>query len=247
MRRRFTLSLLLAFCLAACRGPAFGDHPRPALAVDAVAWEPFLAECAPDASGRHGCPPLGRAGALGCDVLALPDDLLGGLDPAWPLARCEIHPVLHDDDLQGIMQTLQESGDYLYRGGGFWPVFPRYLIQDGAGLNLLKGPADLQEAFASIESVEEALSYALAATGLDAYYGLERERGLAYAVDTLEDTHVAETGAGYTVLLYRYQVFGCGPHWTSAVEVAVHRDGSWSQARTRDVYHDPEEDGLCVD
>lgn len=245
--RNWFLLIVLCSCLAACGGSAFVNHPKPSLAVDTVAWEPFLAECPPDASGRHGCPPESRVGALGCDVLALADDLLGGLDPAWPIARCEIHPVSHDDDLQEIMEALEASGDYLYRGGGLWPVFTRYVIQDGVGLRLVKGPPDLQAAYAPIETPDEALSYALAATGLDARYGLQRERGLVYAVDTLEDTHVTESDEGYIVLLYRDQIFGCGPHWTSAVEVAVQRDGSWSQERIWDVYRDPEHDGLCVD
>jgi hypothetical protein len=205
------------------------------------------AQCPATEYGRRDCLPGSELAELGCDAVSLADDLLGGLDPAYPLLVCEIHPVLHDDDLQGIMEGLEASGDYLLRGGGLWPVFTRYVILDGNSLRLLSNPAAMQAAYAPIESPEEALSYALAVTGLKALYGLQRETGLAYAVDALEDTHVTEADDGYTVLLYRTQVFGCGPHWTSAVEVLVQRDGSWSQARIWDVFRDPDQDGLCVD
>ncbi|MHB1317715.1 MAG: hypothetical protein ACYCYF_03750 [Anaerolineae bacterium] len=254
--RQGTLLFVLLMCLglASCGGPRIANHAPPAFAPLPDALESLAdAQCPATEYGRRECDPqsaLGfsiEAGGMGCDAVALPDALLGGLDPAYPLLLCEIHPVLHGEDLQEIMQGLEASGYYFFRGGGLWPVFTRYVIQDGEGLRLLKRPADLQATFAPIETPEEALSYALAATGLDARYGLQRESGMAYAVDALEDTYVTESDAGYRVLLYRHQVFGCGPHWTSAVEVLVEPDGSWSQPRTWDVFRDPDQDGLCVD
>ncbi|MFO7698451.1 MAG: hypothetical protein R6X16_15030 [Anaerolineae bacterium] len=249
MRRLVSFSLLfmLCACLLGCGGPTFVNYtppkmPPPPAGLVSLADE----QCPPTEYGRRDCLPGSALAELGCDVVSLPDDLLGGLDPAYPLLVCEIHPLLHDD-LPEIMEGLEASADYLLRGGGMWPVFTRYVIQDGDSLRLLGNPAAMQAAYAPIVSPEEALSYALAVTGDRALYGLRRESGLAYAVDALEDTHVSETDDGYAVLLYHHQVFGCGPHWTSAVEVLVQPDCSWSQARTWDVFRDPDQDGLCVD
>lgn len=248
MRYRFTLSLLFAFCLAACSGPEFVNHPRPALAVDSSAWQPYLAECPPDASGRHRCPPESAAGALGCDVLALPDDLLGGLDRDAPIARCELHARMDQDDGMALVREMEQSRNYVLSTGGlFAPSYTRYLtLQDGA-LTLLSNRQQLQAAYAPVESAEEALSLALAATGWRAYYGLQREDALEYEVDRLEDTHVTSTAEGFEVLLYVYQVFGCGPHWTDAVWLTVSRDGTLDVADRWHVYRNPDEDGLCAD
>jgi hypothetical protein len=255
--RRLILGLLpLIACtaLAACGGPRFVAHPPAALTPlpqDLVALADE--QCPATEYGRRECGPetaLGapvQTGGMGCDAVSLPGEELGGLDPAYPLLLCEIHPVLHGDGLQQIMKALEASGDYFYRGGGLWPVFTRYVIRSGDDLTLLSNAAAMQAAYAPIETPAEALSYAIAVTGLEAEYGLQRESGMVYAVDTLEDTHVTESEQGYTVLLYHYQVFGCGPHWTSAAEVLVARDGSWSQVRTWDVFRDPQQDGLCVD
>jgi hypothetical protein len=254
--RRLTPALLLLLCaaLAGCGGPAFVNQPTPVVAPlpsDLVALAD--SECPPTEYGRRVCSPesaLGssvESGGMGCDVVSLPGEELGGLDPAYPLLVCEIHPVLHGDNLQETMEALEASGDYFYRGGGLWPVFTRYVIRNGETLELLSNAAAMQAAYAPIETPEEALSYALAVTGLKASYGLRRESGMIYAVDEVEDTRVVESDEGYTVLLYHYQVFGCGPHWTSAAEILVTREGSWSQVRTWDVYRDPQQDGLCVD
>ena len=50
--------------------------------------------------------------------------------------------------------------------------YVRYAIMQDGQLKVLKSIADLQQAYAPIESEDEALSYALAATGLGVRYGL---------------------------------------------------------------------------
>ena len=97
---------------------------------------------------------------------------------------------------------------------------------------------ELQAVFAPVESANEALSYALAATGLYARYGIETHECTSvdcYLADTIEDTHVDETEGGYVVHLFSdYEPpCGCGTHITCAVRVSVTREGQISQARTR--------------
>jgi hypothetical protein len=82
---------------------------------------------------------------------------------------------------------------------------------------------------------------------LSAYYSLEFDPTYEYFVNELEDTHVDVVENGYIVHLYRYQVFGCGPHNTSAVDLLITNQGFVEEVTREAVYKDPSEDDLCVD
>ena len=114
-------------------------------------------------------------------------------------------------------------------------------------LRILKSIGDLGQTYAPIESEDEALSYALAATGLGVRYGLTAQTDLRYFVNRLEDTNVQQIPQGYQVHLFDYKVCGCGPHPTYAVDVLVTNDGQVRELNREKIYEDPAEDGLCVD
>jgi hypothetical protein len=40
---------------------------------------------------------------------------------------------------------------------------------------------------------------------------------------------------------------GCGPHFTFAVDLQVTRRGYIEEVKRKEVYKDPDMDGLCVD
>ena len=141
---------------------------------------------------------------------------------------------------------LDES-TYLYREGCRARLYVRYAIWRDGEFEVMQSQEDLGHVFAPIDSPDEALSYALAVTGLGVRYGLEAIKGYRYFVDELQDSHVVEEQDGYWVNLYDYQLCGCGPHTTAAVVVHVSRDGEVQEIDRWDVYEDPDEDGLCVD
>jgi hypothetical protein len=198
--------------------------------------------CAEDEFGGWTCPEDGPIAVLGCDAIASPDDLLGALDPAYPLARCLYYPTRHQ---QENPDALNE--ERLFNAGCLLPVHVRYVISRDGQFVSINNLAELQETYAPLESPEEALSFALAATGLEAKFGLQRQANFRYFVDQLEDTHTEEVDGDYEILLYHYQVCGCGPHTTSAVLLRVSRDGDVQETSTTPAYENPEEDGLCVD
>jgi hypothetical protein len=198
--------------------------------------------CKADEFGGWDCPDDSPITALGCDQIDEPGELLGALDPAYPIARCLYFPI----------QNQQENPDALaeprlFNEGCLLPVYVRYVVSQDAEFLTVNNITELQELFTPLESPEEALSYALAATGLEARYGLQRQPDYRYFQDTLEDTSVVEQDGGYEILLYHYQVCGCGPHTTSAVRLQVTREGEIEELSNNPVYEDPAEDGLCVD
>ena len=230
------ISLLASACSSSIRPPAVRNHPAPDLTVDTAAFE--TAGCALDDSGRNVCPPESPLGRSGCDYIAAPGDYLGGLEPKDPINLCW--------KLGAGGQALTKE-EYIYRDGCMLPLYARYVIQRDGQFVVLGSAADLKKAYAPITSAEEALSYAIAATGLPAYFGLEAPQGFRYFVDQLEDSHVTATDQGYLVYLYANKFCGCGPHTTSYVEVLIKPDGTLEETGRTPVFEDPEQDTLCID
>lgn len=218
------------------------NHPQPTLPpIDLAPFE--AAGCAFDEFGNGECPADSPFAGLGCDQLRKPDDLLGGLDPAYPLALCLYYPLQHTGQAQG--DPFDEPR--FYNDGCMMPVYVRYVIYKDGDFEILQTVDDLSATYALVGSPNEALSYSLAATGLSAYFDQQRQPGYRYFVEQLEDTTVRQVDEGYQINLYDYQVCGCGPHTTSMVTIEVFANGSFHTIEEQPVYENPEEDGLCVD
>lgn len=246
MRDRIFLAIGLFLFLGACR-PAvrFVDFERPDLTVN---FAPFdNADCPENEFGARYCAEGSELWELECDTIEAPSDLLGGFEPAYPIATCYFDPLLRFDDPGNIINRTMEEGKYFYVEGGFIPRFVRYVVYQDGRYTLVSNEDELKALFGPIEGPEEALSYALAATESNAAYDYSLESSYEYEVDEIEDTHVVETNDGFLVHLYHYQLYGCGPHYTSLVTYHVAHDGSLQEQSRTNVFRDPQEDGLCVD
>ena len=167
---------------------------------------------------------FGPSGSAVRDECRQISDAYGGLDPNHPTAVCT---------------KEWESGDQCLReSGGFIRMCERVIVYVDGTFQPIATLEELRDLFAPIESADEALSYALLATGYSAKYDPEDYRlavpdscdpgpdGYRYYVDELEDTHVVEVGNGYEINLFTSQVFGCAPHPVSSVPVQVEVDGT---------------------
>jgi hypothetical protein len=215
------------------------------LMVDFSVFE--AAGCPSDEYGRMYCEGDSPLAALGCDRIREPTELLGGLAPSYPIALCFIEPFRNPDESELADDRMPAEGEYFYRTGGLYPIFVRYVLFGDDQFRLVKTEEEFRGIFSPIDSPDEALSYALAVTNLSAYYDLEFNPDYEYFVNELEDTYVDVVEDGYIVHLYRYQVFGCGPHNTSAVDLLVTHQGFVEEVAREAVYKDPSEDDLCVD
>jgi hypothetical protein len=241
-RRAQILGLAIAGILLApaCRllnlnQPEIINHPQAEFSTNTAAFDD--SSC-PEQNGRRICVPDGLLGQFGCEQIRQPGMVLNGLQPAYPLRVCLV--------LSDASQPLAE-GEYVYREGCLMSEYVRYVVNKDGELVMLKNLADLQQAYAPIETEEEALSYALAATRLGVRYGLTAQSDLRYFVDQLEDTYVQAVPEGYRVHLFDYKLCGCGPHPTYAVDVLVTQDGQINELSREKIYEDPAEDKLCVD
>lgn len=223
--------------------PKITHHPEPEAAMD---FSPFEnAGCPPDRWGQPKCQPDSQLWKLGCPRLEAPSPPnLGNLEPDYPLMLCVFNP--YDDRGKPIRQ-LWEEGETIKERGGLDPLYYRYVIYKDGQFVLLKTQDEFKETFAPVESREEALSYALALTDLEAMYRLEYDSSLEYFVTELEDTHVQEIEGGYEVHLYEYYELGCGPHPTALVIVRVGAEGSLEEISRTQVYKNPADDELCID
>lgn len=222
--------------------PKFINHPQPELTVDVSVFEDAgcLREdwkliCSEDS-------PL--ADFLGCDSITVPSHLMGGLDPAYPIVKCNYESYMHYDG-EGYYPVEDEG--FVYSSGGLYQVYIRYVIYKDGEFVLIKTVDEMQSTFAPITSPTEALSYALASNNFFAYYDLEYDSDLRYLVNVVEDTYVEEVEDGYLVHLYYYRSYGCGPHTTSAVDVLITNQGDIGELVFEGVFENPEEDDVCVD
>ena len=165
---------------------------------------------------------------------------IGGLTSEYGLAFCDEYKSWEE-------VTAAGEDDLLFQEGCRMSVFVSLLLEKNGVLIKMSSRAKLAEMFAPIDTPEKALAFAQAATGLDAYFDQGYDPEMRYLSETIEDSFAEKTEEGYRVLLYDFQVCGCGPHTTSAVEVIVSRDGEITTGKSIPMFEDPEMDGLCVD
>lgn len=223
------LAIWLLISLSACQGkPKFINHTPPNLAIsmDVFSDDTLLAQ-------------------FGCNEIWAPSNLIGGLEPAYPIAICANQYISGEGTEE--LEVLIESGQFFYYTGGLFGSYVRYIVYQNGEFVLLNTEEDLRKLYAPIESPDESLSYVVAVKHLSAYYGLTYDDAYEYEVDMVEDTYVTPETDGYLVHLFHDQAFGCGPHWISDVDVHVSVGGIIEQRSSRQIFRDPEIDDLCVD
>ncbi|MBN1921163.1 MAG: hypothetical protein JW892_07970 [Anaerolineae bacterium] len=163
--------------------------------------------------------------ALGCDEVQGPGFYLGGLQPLYPIMEC-IHANGAPPDPDFFRQPDGLDTRYrtfvIYQEGTY-----RYLIQKSA----------FRALFAPVESPEEALSFAMALTGLKARFNLNPDADVEYLVDAIAETHVEEVPEGYLVYLFDHaHQMGCAIHPFYAVQVLVTPEGQAREVKREEIY-----------
>ncbi|MBT9549194.1 MAG: hypothetical protein IV090_27620 [Candidatus Sericytochromatia bacterium] len=176
----------------------------------------------------------------------MPAESLGGLQPSPVLAEA----ILGQCD----------NGVGLVNLGGKLRSCKVLLLEKEGKSSLLDTPAKFKQAFAPVESAEEALSFASALTSAFALYEFDKRAPgrsaqgsidlrpeFRYFSNSFVPTTVKKEGSDYLVQLFKYQQFGCGPHPYSAVTYRVTPAGEVSEVSNAKLVEDPNFDGLCVD
>ena len=237
--RWFPMNLLLL--LAACTSkPQFINHLAPDMPI---AFNEFTNVGCPSSISDQPCGANSTLAALGCDEIQIPPSLLGGLKPSYPIAVCQL---IHDQANAETRAEIEKELYFFYTGGLFGSYVRYVIFQDGE-FRLIKSEDEFRAIYAPVDTPEEALSYVLAVTNLSAYYGLAYDPAYKYEVGMIEDTNVTPEPDGYKLHLYRDAVFGCGPHWISAVDVHISFEGAIKEIGQTQVFRDPNMDEVCVD
>ncbi len=237
MIQKWITLCLIFLTMSACRFSQFNpfinidEYPAPEISADNSWFE------------EHGC--FESTSCLPEDLLKpnyqinniLPvPDILGGFTPKFPLA---------------LLQNISFYGDpevpAVYTEGCMATFGVRYLAVEQDQIVLVDSVEDLQRLAAPIESEDEALSYAVAATGLTPLYDLESHPEYIRYAKPLAESHVVFDGEKYLVTLFDTFLCGCGPHIVESVEVAIQPDGSLQLGEKVNAFSDPETEGLCID
>ncbi len=163
--------------------------------------------------------------ALGCDEIRGPRFHLGGLQPPY-----------------AVMECIHESGEppdreYFKQPSGLDTRYRSYVIFQDGKYRLMIKQSEFKEIFVPVESTDEALSYAMAMTGLSARYDIDPNANVDYLVNVIEETHVEETPDGYHVYLFDWDhKMGCDIHSFYALKVLVTPDGEVHEAERGEIY-----------
>lgn len=216
--------------------PVVIQHNPPE--IPTIDIQPFLQDgCKTGEYGYLVCPEGSLLADLGCWHLLAAEPALGALQPAYPMLKCQL----------AYDKNPSDTGNFIYDEGCLLHSWVQYVIYVDDQYRPLVRLSDLQEVFAPIESPLEALSYAVAATGLDARFDIETPKEYKYEVDQIEETWIEEMSTSYRVQLFDTTICGCGPHMIKSVSVSVTRDGEISLGVPLDLFRDPRTDDICAD
>ncbi|HEY9840380.1 MAG TPA: hypothetical protein V6D23_08010 [Candidatus Obscuribacterales bacterium] len=161
------------------------------------------------------------------------EDTLGGLSPQLPIAK-------------GLKANCS-AGEGLYSNGGRLNACVVYIVQTGSDFVLLSTPADVRARFAPVETPEEAVSFAAMLTGDEPRYELDLDQSWRFYASSITPTRVSQNGDAYSLTLFDYQFFGCGPHPYFSIGYSVSHGGEVRETSRNKAFEDPAKDGLCVD
>jgi len=237
MRRKLLLLILALIILSGCGFPQLElgkkviEHPAPDLKVDYTYFESL--GCFPDPA----CLPAElQEIEHPVEYISEPGNILGGLSPAFPLAIASRRGFQPEDEIPAVHVNRCLADQYI-----------RFLVLVDDRIRLVDSVEALAALYAPIESENEALSFAVAATGYSAVYDLDQPPKPRLHAEVVEETHVKTTADGYLVHLFDTYLCGCGPHIVPSVDVTVGRDGSISIGKPVEAFSDPKLDDLCVD
>ncbi len=163
--------------------------------------------------------------ALGCDEAQAPPFYAAALQPDYPFMEC-IHARGEPADLTYFRQL--NGLDQRYR---------TYAILQDDRYRLMIKKTEFQVTFSPVESADEALSFAMALTGLGTRFDLQSLEGVEFLVETLSETHVEETPDGYLVYLFDWShQMGCDTHPFYAVTVLVTPEGEVREIARDEIY-----------
>jgi hypothetical protein len=237
MKRTLALVSLTVLLLASCRLSQINpfksveEYPAPEFTVDNSRFTEL------------GC--FDSADCLPADLKNIPfpvdsiyplDDSYGGLDPKLPMAEAGNMGFIEDPVIPSV-----------YTKGCMGTYYVRYLVEVDDKIRLIDSAEGLKELFAPIESEDEALSYAVAVTGLTPLNDLNLHPLYKRYTRPLVESHSTFDGKQYTVNLYDTYLCGCGPHIVSMITVTVQQDGSFSLSDPVGAFSDPKTDGMCID
>lgn len=177
---------------------------------------------------------------MGCDTLITAPEYLNYLNTESQFVSCTYAP-----QLQTPPDETEAKG--LYDSGCSIKVKQRLLVYQDGDYLLIRDLEDLKYNFAPITTSEQALGYAIAASGSSTRFDLENLDGYRILADQLQETNVQIVSDGFEVILYHYQACGCGPHTTYMQKIKVSNSGDYQVLKSIPAFENPEEDDLCVD
>jgi len=177
---------------------------------------------------------------MGCDKLTNASDYINSLKADSEFVICSYRA-----DLTHMDENSDPKG--LWDSGCKTPWKQRLLVYSNGDYLLISDQEDLKYHFAPLTSPDQALAYAIAATGFSPRFDIADLTGFRMFVDPLQITTVQSTSDGFELNLFSQQLCGCGPHTTFMQTINVTHSGDVKILESLPVFENPAEDNLCID
>jgi hypothetical protein len=237
MKRALALISFLVLLLASCRLSQINpfksveEYPAPEFTFDNTRFSELGCFDSPD------CLPADlKSIEFPVDWIYPLDNSYGGLNPQIPMALA--------GNMSFDYDIVQPS---VYTQGCMGTYYVRYLIEVDGKIRLIDSAEGLKELYAPIENEDEALSYAVAVSGLTPLNDLNAHPFYKRYTRPLIESHSTFDGKQFTVNLYNDYLCGCGPHIVSMVTVTVQQDGTFTLSEPVGAFSDPKTDSMCID
>ena len=177
---------------------------------------------------------------MGCDTLTKPSEYIDALSTESEFVICSYRADLTHGEENQDPKGLWDSGCKI-------PWKQRLLVYSDGDYLLISNLEDLKYNFAPLTNKDQALAYAMAATGFSPRFDLTDLAGFRMFTDPPQITNVQPTFDGYELFLYSLQKCGCGPHTNYMHKVKVTQSGVVEILETTPSFENPADDSLCVD
>ncbi len=239
MKKQVVVLLTITLLMTSCQFDSLKiiHHEKPDIETDFSPFQNIGCDQSKENKSRFYCNEESPLFKLGCDFIEdVP--LLGGLTPNYPIALCTRET---EEEFAFVVLPPNEC---MYANGFMATFCNRYVIYKDGKFQPVKTMGEFRALFASVDSANEALGFALAMGSYKANYNQAQLNDFIYTVQELEDSYVETTTDGYIVHVFYTPPFGCGVFETSAVKVKVSYEGHIEEIDRYPVYHT--KDTICV-
>ena len=121
------------------------------------------------------------------------------------------------------------------------------IVEKDGKYKLINTAEKLVNSFGPVDTEQKAIGFLFLLTRAYPQYNTEKIEGYVYYKESIAPTKITKTKSGYSVNLFSYDKFGCGPHEYYSCIYNISNDAKVKLINKEKIFRNPKQDGICVD